>query len=100
MHNNALLGFLDVLLATGDLDLGLLMYRLLLLTSHFLLFVIVLVQEVNLDTKLVTKLVDARALCTDDPTDKFLTNLELGRLTVETAKSKHAYMRQEKVFLT
>lgn len=58
MHDNALLGFLDVLLATCDFDLGLLMRDLFLLASDFLVPVVMLIEEVDLDPERITKLVD------------------------------------------
>ena len=100
MQNDALLGFLNVLFATGDLDLSLLVHDLLLLAGDFLVPVVMLVQEVDLHTKRVTKLIDTRPLRTDNPTDEFLTDFEFDRLKIDPWVSTHDHDLLNKKRLT
>lgn len=57
MHDNALLGFFDILLATSNVYLSLLVCSLLLLSS-VLVLVVVFIREVDLNSKGVAKLVN------------------------------------------
>jgi hypothetical protein len=76
LSQDALLGFLDVLLAASDLDFGALMRSLLLLAT-VLFLLIHLVRDIHLNTELITELVDTRSLGTNNASNKFTLNVKL-----------------------
>jgi hypothetical protein len=95
LSQDALLGFLGVLLtscdlsmvsalplnlcAVTDLDFGLLMNGLLLLGT-VLLLLLNPVENIHSDTKLVSQPLDTDSLRTNDSTDMFLVNLKFRKL--------------------
>lgn len=52
----------------------------LLLLADLLFLVIRFVRDIHLDTQLISQFIDTSTLSTDDTTDIFPFNLELGRL--------------------
>lgn len=77
LSQDTFLGFLNILFATSDFDLGFLRRTLLLFTISFPIFLIV---DIDLDTKLVPELVNSGTLSTNDATNIFAVNLKVNGL--------------------
>ena len=82
LGENPLLGLLNVLLTSRDLDVRLLVNDFLLLANDLLL-VVWIVTEVDLDAKGVPQLVYSSALRTDDPTHILTVDVELSGVATD-----------------
>lgn len=79
MGQDAFLGLFRIFLSTGNFDTTFLVGDLLLLSS-FLFFFIHFIENINPNTQLITELVDASTLGTNDTTNVLFIDLKFSRL--------------------